>query len=134
VSVPAKAKATVYVVDADAAVRDGLHSLLRLLEFNVKSFSSAEEILAEPALASHACIVTEIHLPGMNGLELQEELKARGIDLPIIVLAGRGDVALAVRALRGGAADFIEKPFVDRILTRRIREVLAVGNQGKIAR
>lgn len=115
---------TVYVIDADPAVRDGLGSLLRLLRLEVETHASAESFLTNSRIARHACVVTEMQLPGIGGLELHEELKSRGIDLPVIVLSGRGDVATAVRALRGGAVDFIEKPFVDRLLTDRILEVL----------
>ena len=80
-------------------------------------------------LAEQACIVTELQLPGLGGLELQEELKNRGVDVPMIVLASRGDVATAVRALRGGALDYMEKPFVDRVLTDRIREALGLNQK-----
>lgn len=118
-----------YVIDADPAVRDGLQSLLRLLSLEVQAFSSAESFLATPELASRACIVTEIHLPGLDGLELQGELRARGLDLPVIVLASQADVATAVRALRAGAIDFIEKPFVDRVLTERIKEALNLNEK-----
>ena len=115
---------TVYVIDADPAIRDGLQSLLRLLGLEVETHSSAESLLSRQTLARPGCIVTELQLPGIGGLELHEELKSRGVDLPVIVLASRGDVATAVRALRAGAIDFIEKPFVDRVLTDRIEEVL----------
>ena len=117
---------TVYVIDADPAVRDGLESLLRLLDLEVETYASAEVFLASSSLANNACVVTEIQLPGMGGLELHEELKSRNLDLPVIVLASRGDVATAVRALRGGAVDFIEKPFVDRVLTDRILQALGI--------
>lgn len=119
--------ALVYVVDADSAVRDGLESLLRLLELEVESYSTAEELLARNTFDSHACVVAEVQLPGMSGLELHDELKARGTNLPVILLASRGDVPTAVRALRGGAVDFIEKPFVDRVLAARIEEVLGLS-------
>lgn len=125
VSAPDEKRPTVYVIDADPAVRDGLQSLLRQLSLEVEAFSSAESFLAQPELAKRACVVTEVQLPGLGGLELQSELKSRGVDLPVIVLASRGDVATAVRALRAGAVDFIEKPFVDRVLTERIKEALA---------
>jgi len=104
-----------------------LQSLLRLLSLEVKAYSSAEDFLAIPKLACRACIVTEIQLPGLDGLELQDELKSRGVNLPVIILASQGDVATAVRALRAGAVDFIEKPFVDRVLTRRIKKTLGLN-------
>jgi two-component system response regulator FixJ len=113
-------------VDSDPAVRDGLHYLLRLLDLNVECFGSAEGLLNLPKLADKACVVTEVHLPGMTGLELLEELESRAVKVPVIVLASRADVPTAVRALRRGAVDFIEKPFVDRVLTQRIREALGL--------
>ena len=122
---------TVYVIDADPAVRDGLQSLLRLLSLEVETHASAESFLATPKLASHACIVTEIQLPGLDGLELQEELRSSGVNLPVIILASHGDVATAVRALRAGALDYIEKPFVDRVLTERIREALGLNEKSQ---
>ena len=129
VSAPDQERPTVYVIDADPAVRDGLASLLRLLSLEVETYSSAEIFLAESSFAPRACVVTEVQLPGLGGLELQEELKSRGVDLPMIVLASRGDVATAVRALRSGAVDYIEKPFVDRVLTDRITEVLGLNEK-----
>lgn len=126
VSTPGQERPTVYVIDADAAVRDGLTSLLRLLSLEVETYSSAESFLAQASFAPQACVVTELQLPGLGGLELQEKLKSRGVDLPMIVLASRSDVATAVRALRSGAIDFIEKPFVDRVLTERITEALGL--------
>lgn len=101
-----------------------MRSLLGLLDFRVETFASAEDLLARGRLEPPACVVTEVHLPGISGIELQARLKERGVDLPVIVLAARSDVAMAVRALRAGAVDFIEKPFVDRILTRRIQQAI----------
>jgi len=132
VSAPGQERPTVYVIDADAAVRDGLTSLLRLLSLEVETYASAESFLAQASFAAQACVVTELQLPGLGGLELQETLKSRGVDLPMIVLASRSDVATAVRALRCGAIDFIEKPFVDRVLTERITEVLGLEKKTRI--
>lgn len=122
---------TVYVIDADPAVRDGLESLLRLLSLEVETHASAESFLQSSPTAEQACIVAEVQLPGIDGLELFEELESRGIHLPMIVLASRGDVATAVRALRAGALDYIEKPFVDRVLTQRIKEALGLDRASR---
>lgn len=115
---------TVYVIDPDNTVRDSLMVLLDLVGFEVESFSNAEDFLSFPRADGRACIVSEIDLPGLSGLELQELMKRDRRDLPIIFITSRGGVAEAVRALRAGAADFLPKPFVDRFLLNRIEEVL----------
>lgn len=119
---------TVYVVDADAAVREGLSALLAENRVTVRTFASAEAFLAELPAADRGCLIVEVHLPGMDGLELLERLRARGRRLPVIVLASCSDVPTAVRAMRSGALDFIDKPFIDRVLLNRVRQALAVMN------
>jgi two-component system response regulator FixJ len=116
---------TVYVVDADPAVRDSLDALLTLHGYDVAVFASAAEFLAGPPLAANACLVTEVHLPDMGGIELIELLRAKGVGLPVIIIANRSDVPTVVRAIRSGAVDFLEKPFLDRALLQRTRELLA---------
>ena len=121
---------TVYVVDDDADVRDSLRLLLSASDFRVEVFDSAHAFL-EHAHAAHACLVTDVRMPGMDGLALQEELSRRGETLPVIIMTGHGDVPLAVRAMRAGAIDFLEKPFdgeallasVDRALARRSEDL-----------
>ncbi len=117
---------TVYVVDADAAVREGLSALLAETRATVRTFASAEAFLAEPFAAERGCLIVEVHLPGMDGLELLERLRARGVHLPVIMLASCSDVPTAVRAMRIGAMDFIDKPFINRVLLNRVRQALAV--------
>jgi FixJ family two-component response regulator len=117
-------QSTVYVVDPDPAVRDSLKSLLGILGYGVETYLDAEAFLAAADVNGRGCLVTEAHLPGMSGVELQEKLRELDSALPVILIAGRGDIQLAVRALRLGAVDFLEKPFVDRILIRRIEQVL----------
>jgi FixJ family two-component response regulator len=117
---------TVYVVDDDEAVRDSLKFLLDASGYAVELFDSAEAFLAGFDAASIACLVLDVRMPGMSGLELQEELARRGVKLPIIFITGHGDVPMAVATMKKGAADFIEKPFdqaalkalVERLLTR----------------
>lgn len=119
---------TVYVVDADAAVREGLSALLAETRATVRTYASAEAFLAEASISARSCLIVEVHLPGMDGLELLERLRARGMRLPVIVLASCSDVPTAVRAMRSGALDFIDKPFIDRVLLNRVRQALALMN------
>jgi two-component system, LuxR family, response regulator FixJ len=101
----------VYIVDDDEAVRDSLSVLLESKAFAVRSFSSALEFLeATPSLPA-GCLIVDIRMPEMDGLELQHHLISRSLDFPLIVITGHGDVPLAVRAMKAGAVDFIEKPF-----------------------
>jgi two-component system response regulator FixJ len=101
----------VYIVDDDEAVRDSLAVLLESKAYAVRSFGSAPEFLeAAPSLPA-GCLIVDIRMPEMDGLELQQRLTERTLDFPIIVITGHGDVPLAVRAMKAGAVDFIEKPF-----------------------
>ncbi len=101
---------TVFVVDNDEAVCDALGMLLRAAGMNVETFRSAATFLNEYRLGRGGCLVLDIRMPGMSGLELQDELHKRRIPIPIVFLTGHGDVPMAVRALKKGAVDFIEKP------------------------
>ncbi len=107
---------TVLLVDDDADVRDSLRALLESAGFAVKDFESGRKLLADPALVDAGCLIADIRMPDMDGLALQEELAARKIGLPVIIITGHGDVPLAVRAMKAGAVDFIEKPFDDELL------------------
>lgn len=115
---------TVFLVDDDATVREALGMLLESENLNVKAYPSAQVFLDEYDPQSRGCMVLDIRMPGLNGLELQDELRRRGITLPIIFLTGHGNVPLAVRAFRAGAIDFVEKPFNDELLLGRIQEAL----------
>ena len=97
---------------------------------HVRDFDSAKAVLADDALAKGACLIADIRMPDMDGLALQEELVKRRVGLPVIIVTGHGDVPLAVRAMRAGAVDFIEKPFDDELLLQSIKRALARG-QGK---
>ena len=118
-------KPTVCIIDKDAAVCDSLSHLLATLDVAVEIYACAEDFLRESLASTRCCVITELYLPGINGIELLEELRARGIAIPTIVLASNSDVPTAVRAMRAGAIDFIDKPFVDRVLLNRIRHILA---------
>jgi two-component system, LuxR family, response regulator FixJ len=114
---------TVYIVDDDPDVRDSLRVLLEASDFRVETFDSAVAFLLHPH-AAHACVVTDVRMPGMDGLALQEELARRSEILPVIVMTGHGDVPLAVRAMRAGAIDFLEKPFEQDALVASVKRAL----------
>jgi two-component system response regulator FixJ len=125
-------KRIVHVVDDDAGVRRSLERLLSSAGFAAVSYPTPQSILeAAPGLAA-GCILLDVQMPGMDGLMLQAELRARGAGLPVIVMTGQGDVATAVRAMKAGAADFIEKPFSDEVLVTAIEA--ALGKVGQIGR
>jgi FixJ family two-component response regulator len=114
----------IHVVDGDQGVQHGVRSLLGTLGVAVRCYSSAEQFLDTVDLGLPGCVITEVHLPGISGLDLQEALRRRGVDYPVIVLASDADVPIAVRAMALGAVDFIEKPFVDRVLIARVKQAL----------
>jgi two-component system, LuxR family, response regulator FixJ len=117
-------KAKVYVIDDDAAMRDSLEFLLDSSGFDVTLFDSAQGFLdALPSLA-FGCIVSDVRMPGIDGIELLKHLKAAGSRLPILVMTGHGDVPLAVEAMKLGAIDFLEKPFEDERLTTMIASAI----------
>lgn len=117
----------IYIVDDDEALRNSLVWLLEPLGYNVLPFASAREFLAAFADHETACLVTDVRMPGMSGLELNDELRRRGATLPVIVMTGHGDVPMAVRAMRAGALDFIEKPLDNQLLVDRINEALRLS-------
>ncbi|MEZ5493877.1 MAG: response regulator FixJ [Pseudomonadales bacterium] len=117
-------EATVFVVDDDDAVRESLAFLLKSVGLKVESTASAQDFLKSYNPARAGCLVLDIRMPGMSGLELQEKLKQMDSMLPIIFITGHGDVPMAVKAIKAGAADFVQKPFRDQELIDRIREVL----------
>lgn len=118
-------EAIVYVIDDDDGARHSLEFLLDCAGIRVRSFASADTFLASSPPLSGACIVTDVRMPGRNGIELVEELRRRGANVPVIVITGHADVPLAVQAMHAGVADFIEKPFDDEVMLSSIRKVLA---------
>jgi two-component system, LuxR family, response regulator FixJ len=122
--------AVVFIVDDDDAVRESLEFLMKSIDQPAESYASAKEFL-NAYTDKPGCLLLDIRMPGMSGIELQEELKKRDIRIPIIFITGHGDVPMAVKAIQAGAADFIQKPFRDQELIDRIREVLVEDTQSR---
>jgi DNA-binding NtrC family response regulator len=115
----------VYVVDDDASVREAVESLIRSAGFPVRTFGSAQEFLATPRADMPSCLVLDLHLPGLSGLELQRELAKDDVQIPIIFLTGHGDIPSSVKAIKAGALEFLTKPFHDEDLLNAIRDGIA---------
>lgn len=116
--------ATVYVVDDDGALRESLSALIGSRGLEVRTFATADEFLAQPRTSRPACLVLDLILPGLSGLELQQRLAAEEDAPPIIFLTGHADVSTSVRAMKAGAVEFLPKPFVPGELLRAIEEAL----------
>ena len=115
----------VYVVDDDEAVRESLSALLEACSYTVRAFGLARDFLAAAATLRPGCLIADIRMPEMDGLELQQLLTERSFNFPLIVITGHGDVALAVRAMKAGAIDFIEKPFAADAIVASVDSGLA---------
>ena len=118
---PMTTDGVVHLIDDDAPVRQALAFLLTSSGFAVRAYPSASAFLETLDGLQPGCIVTDVRMPGISGLELQRQLQARDVHLPVIVMTGHGDIALAVEAMKAGAVDFIEKPFHDDIMIAAIR-------------
>jgi two-component system, LuxR family, response regulator FixJ len=127
------ARPTIFVVDDDAAVRDALKLLLRSVGQAVETFGSGQEFIDAYSEDRPGCLVLDIRMPGMSGLELQQKLNERHSILPIIFITGHGDVPMAVEAMQAGAVDFIQKPFRDQDLIDRINQALEKDNNNRAA-
>lgn len=117
---------TVFVVDDDRTFRESLRWLLESMNLKVQAYASAEEFLRGHDPERPGCLLLDIRMPHLSGLQLQETLAARGATLPVIFVTGHGNVSMAVRAMRRGAVDFLEKPFNDETLLERVQEALAI--------
>src|SRR6266540_6592329 len=115
----------IYVVDDDASVREALGSLIRSVGLRVEAFASAQEFLTHPQADAPSCLVLDVQLPGLSGLDLQQELAKADIQIPIIFLTGHGDIPTSVRAIKAGALEFLTKPFADEALLNAIRDGIA---------
>ena len=136
----------IHLVDDDEAIRHSASFMLRHAGFRVKTYIDGVAFLEQVDDAERGCILLDVQMPGMDGLEVQEALNARGVAMPVIVLTGHGDVAVAVRAMKAGAVDFVEKPYAkqtlvdaltrafERLEARRKEDVLAEEARGLIER
>jgi FixJ family two-component response regulator len=115
---------TVFVVDDDASVRGALARLLHSAGYQTETFASAEGFLAQSRFDAPACILLDVRMPGLNGLELQQALAAADRQLPIVFITGHGDVPMSVRAMKAGAEDFLPKPFDDEELLKAVAQAL----------
>lgn len=127
-----KVETTVFVVDDDEAVRDSLAAVLEAEGFAVETYGSGPDFLDAVDVRRRGCLLVDVHMPGMTGLELHKTLADRGATLPVVVITGYGDVTTAVKAMKAGALDFIEKPVEPQQLVDTVRRILAV--QRKAAR
>jgi len=116
--------ATVYVIDDDASLRRALKRLIRSIGLNVETFDTARSFMDHGAPQMPACLVLDIRMPGISGMELQEQLKESGIQIPIVFITGHGSIPMSVRAMKAGAVDFIEKPFEDQQLIDSIHAAI----------
>lgn len=135
----------VFVVDDDPSVREGLDSLFRSIKLAVQTFGTAEEFLRFKRPDAPGCIVLDVRLPGLNGLDFQDELVESNVDLPVVFITGHGDVTMSVRAIKAGAVDFLMKPFrhqdlidaiysaIDRHRLRRKAEATALELSNRFA-
>ena len=122
-------EAVVHVIDDDEAMRDSVSFLLDAASLPNRTYESALQFLDQLDQLTPGCIVTDVRMPDMNGLELVRRLKEHGVSHPMIVITGHGDVPLAVEAMKAGVVDFLEKPFEEETLLRAIRSALAEGER-----
>ena len=116
---------TVFIVDDDSAVLKGLRLLVKSLRMNVETYLSAQEFLDSYDPARPGCLVLDVRMPGISGLELQEKLRQRNINIPVIIMTGYGEIAVAVEAMKKDAMEFLEKPISGQVLLDRIQKAIA---------
>lgn len=126
-------ESTVHVIDDDEALRDSLTFLLRTARLDVLSYPSATAFLEALPEANLSCVITDVRMPGMSGIDLLRRLRERKISVPVIVITGHGDIPLAVEAMRIGAIDFLEKPFDDEVLIASVKTALR-QKEGEVKR
>lgn len=114
----------VFVVDDDVSVRESLELLIRWAGWQPEIFPSAQEFLSRPPVDAPSCLVLDVELPGLNGLDLQKRIAADRSEMPIIFITGHGDIPMTVRAMKAGAVEFLTKPFADDVLLEAIRQAI----------
>jgi FixJ family two-component response regulator len=114
----------VFVVDDDVSVRESLEALLRCEGWQPETYASASEFLARPRVQTPSCLILDVSLPGLNGLDLQKRIAVERTEMPIIFITGHGDVPMTVQAMKAGAQEFLTKPFSDEVLLAAIRHAL----------
>ncbi|MDQ4081039.1 MAG: response regulator [Gemmatimonadota bacterium] len=127
-------QSVLFVVDDDPSVRRSLTNLLRSVGFQVQAFSTAREYLASPEVDALGCLVVDVRLPGMSGLDLQREVARAAVPRPIVFITGHGDIPMAVQAIQGGAVEFLTKPFRDQDLLDAIRRAIDLDHHMRLAR
>src|SRR5712691_8238511 len=132
-----RATPIVFVVDDDVSVRESLELLIRCAGWQAETFASAQEFLARPRVNGPSCLVLDVTLPDLNGLDLQKRVAVDRTDMPIIFITGNGDVPMTVQAMKAGAVEFLTKPFGDDVLVNAIRHVIefsraALGQEADI--
>src|SRR4030081_3677798 len=127
----------VFVVDDDVSVRESLEALIRCAGWEPETFASAQEFLSRPRVLAPSCLILDVNLPGLNGLDLQKRVATDRVDMPIIFITGYGDVPMTVQAMKGGAVEFLTKPLGDDVLLSAIRHAIersqvALGQEAEI--
>jgi FixJ family two-component response regulator len=122
--------ATVYIIEDDASLRAALAALFRSAGIATRVFASADEFMAAPPDDGHGCLVLDVRLPGLGGLDFQERLANLGISLPVVLMTGHGDIPMSVRAMKAGAVDFLTKPFRDQDMLDAVASAL-VRDRGR---
>ena len=119
-----ESRPVIAIVDDDPSVREGLHSLIRSAGCSVETFASAQEFLARPRAKAPSCLILDLQLPDLSGLDLQKRMAAMNLDIPIVFLTGHGDIPASVRAMKAGAVEFLTKPVDEQDLLRAIEEAI----------
>jgi len=122
-------EATVFVVDDDPDVRAGIRDLIQSLDMKIETYASGREFLDAYDPSRPGCLVLDIRMPDLSGVQIQSEFAEKDIDIPIIFITGHGDVPMAVRAMQNGAIDFLEKPFREQVLLDRIHQAISKDQQ-----
>jgi FixJ family two-component response regulator len=123
--------AVIAIVDDDPSVREGLSSLIRSAGLQIKTFASAQEFLARPDAEAPSCLVLDLQLPGLSGLDLQKRMTEVGLEIPIVFLTGHGNIPASVQAMKAGAVEFLTKPFDEQDLLQAIHEAIERDRQNR---